>query len=292
MGTPFDDTKEVLDQFQGVFDDLFGKRGGKPSKDLLVQQEIPLIEAAHGAQRKITIERNDGAARAPKSFVLTIPPGVASGTTLRLAGEGNDLGDGRGDLLVTIEIAPHPTLTRRGDDLHARVRFDAARAAVGGTLKVPWLEGVARVPMPGGSHADDVLRLPGWGCVKLGATYTTPGASIDAPYRGAPATRGDLLVTLVDDSALAAAHRVLGLRPGASRADVEAAYRRLALAHQPERHPERADAPEVFARVHAAYAEITRVTTEPPPAVSGGRGVAIVAGALALATALAYLLLR
>lgn len=310
------DPGDPFASFRGALDDLFG--AVRPQKaDVSLALSISLAEAAHGASRPISRERSTrcaacaglggqqgaersaceacsgtGETRAQSKLELKIPPGVADGSVLRLAGQGDERGQGPGDLYVTIEVAPHPTLERVGDDLHARVRFDAERAARGGTLIVPWLEGSARVPMPAGSRPGDALRLPGWGCVKLGAAYAPPPVSGGAPYRTAAATRGDLIVTLVELGALAAAYRTLGLDASASRADVEAAYRRLALAHRPDRHPEREDAPARFEKIHAAHAEITRVVDDAMPGASSTRALAIVSSVLALAAGLAYWILR
>jgi DnaJ-class molecular chaperone len=361
MSEPRKDLKDldldgVFASFQDIFGGTFGAGPRAPTKDLSLAVSITLVEAAHGATRKLEAQLatrcgrcagEGGAAGATRSkcaacdgagktrekvgelaiaktcvacngrgqrwdracatcngrgettekrtFDVTIPPGIASGSTLRLPGRGNDLGEGRGDLLVAVSVSAHPTLARDGDHLRARVRFDADRAARGGTLIVPWLEGHARVPMPAGARAGDELRLPGWGCTKLGAPYAPPPTE-RSPYRSAASARGDLIVTLTDTQSLAEPYRVLGVRPGASPEEIKAAYRRLALQLHPERHPENAAAPDAFARINAAYAAITGVvtgepTTEPVP-VDTTRAVAIVGTVLAAVAALAYLVLR
>jgi len=53
-------------------------------------------------------------------------------------------------------------------------------------------------------------------------------------------------------------YSVLGLRPGASEADIKAAFRRAALKHHPDRNPDnRADAEAAFKRASDAYSTLT-----------------------------------
>lgn len=339
---------DLLGSFDSIFGDLFAAKQAPPSKDVSIALTVPLVEAAHGAERRLEVESRHACAlcggeghppgatktacrscagsgrkverREPvvvtnvcdacagrggtwdatcascggaghtterQALTVKIPPGVAEGSVLRLAGRGHDLGAGRGDVLVHVQVAPSPTLRREGDDLHARVAF--AQASLGEPLRVPWLEGTAAVPVPAGAKAGDVLRLPGWGCVKLGSAYAPPPSVQGAPYRSAVPGRGDLVVTLVGDVELGVAYQTLGLAPGASRAAIDRAYRRLMQAYTPV-------TPETerrVAKIEAAYAELAHVRTEEsaaPPATA--RGVAIVSAALAAAAALAYFFLH
>lgn len=161
-------------------------------------------EACHGAAGRWTVRcpacEGCREVSASKRLRVTIPPGVAAGHVLRLARQGHDLGDGRGDALLTIEIAPHPHLRREGDDLHARVRLEGALVEIarrGGETSVPWLKGTARVRVPAGAAHGTRARVRGWGCVRLGSAYAPP-PSDEAPYRSAaPPARGDLVVTFV-----------------------------------------------------------------------------------------------
>lgn len=220
---------------------------------------------------------------------VSIPAGIADGATLRLPGRGNEHGEKRGDVFVSIEVAPHPRLRRAGDDLQVRMPFDPERARRGDTLSVPWLEGPARVPMPAGSKAGDVLRLPGWGTVKLGAPVAPPPTEGTTPYRSGTPGRGDLLVTLVGEDELVPAYETLGLRPGAGRREIDRAYRRLMQVYTPVTDDTRLR----VARIEGAYAELALVEGDAPPAApTDARSVVIVAGVLGIASVLAYLFLR
>jgi DnaJ-class molecular chaperone len=256
---------------------------------LAFEQTCPACRGA-GHRWSATCSACDGRGEhdgAPAKVTITTPPGVADGATLRLAGHD--------DLHVTVVVSPHEVLTRDGDHLRARVRLDAGRATKDGTLVVPWLEGDAHVPLPSGSRAGDELRLAGWGLTKLGSTYAPPPTP-GTPYRTAEPGRGDLIVTLVDDAALAGAYRTLGLAPGASHDQIKAAYRRLAIAHHPQRHPDRPDAAKTFAKVQAAYDALLRpIASEPAaPTEDAGAGLRVVALGLGILVVfvLAYLALR
>ena len=191
---------------------------------------------------------------APGSWTVKIPPGIAAGHVMRLAGQGNDLGEGPGDLLLEIAIDPHPTLRRRGDDLTLRVLVDPDLALEGGELKVPWLEGDAIVRVPPGVAHQTRVRLEGWGMVRFGEAYAPPPAP-DSPYRRAASkTRGDLEVTLLTHADPARdPYEVLDVEPTASNEEIQAAYRRLALEHHPDRHPHDPEAPDRFAEIGKAY---------------------------------------
>lgn len=225
---------------------------------------------------------------------VRIPPGVADGTVLRLAGQGNDLGEGPGDALLTVAIAAHPVLRRDGDDLLARVYVEPERAAEGGEIEVPWLEGSARVKVPAGLDVDVEVRLAGWGCVRAGCEYAAPPRD-DAPYRTA-SSRGDLVVTLTTQP-ITDPHQILGVTPGASLAELQAAYRALALAHHPDRRPGDAEAARRFQAITEAYAQLTSredAMLERELARAQGpipvRRDALILGALLLAVVLATVL--
>ncbi|MEZ4340012.1 MAG: DnaJ C-terminal domain-containing protein [Sandaracinaceae bacterium] len=231
----------------------------------------------------------------PGRWDVTLPPGIAHGQKLRLKGQGNDLGDGPGDAYFGIVVEPHPTLRRHGDDLHAKVRIDPAVAASGGPLAVPWLEGDATLTVPAGTSHGTRLTRKGWGMTRLGQAWVAPPEA-SSPYRtGDASTRGDLIVTVQtrEDEALDP-HEVLGVAPGATRAEIQAAYRRFAQAHHPDRHPDDPDAAERFEQASAAYAELVASAPEHAPVEASSPGARFVIGiAVALvALAIAILLLR
>ncbi|MFL6060503.1 MAG: molecular chaperone DnaJ [Marmoricola sp.] len=84
----------------------------------------------------------DGRLRSRRAITVKIPPGVDTGTRVQLSGEG-EVGPGggpAGDLYVEVQVAPHPTFTREGLDLHCRVAVPMTAGALGTTIELPLLE--------------------------------------------------------------------------------------------------------------------------------------------------------
>ncbi|WP_183095847.1 molecular chaperone DnaJ [Nocardioides stalactiti] len=84
----------------------------------------------------------DGRVRSRRTLTVKIPAGVDTGTRVQLSEQG-EVGPGGGppgDLYVEIHVAPHPTFTRNGNDLHCTVVLPMTAAALGTSLDVPTLE--------------------------------------------------------------------------------------------------------------------------------------------------------
>lgn len=105
----------------------------------------------------------NGAGQEVRSETLSvrIPPGIASGDRVRVAGKGNaGLQGGRpGDLYITVRVAPHPAFRREGDDLHVVVPLAIHEAALGARVEVPTPEGPARLRVPPGTQSGQRFRL-------------------------------------------------------------------------------------------------------------------------------------
>ncbi|SDW86528.1 molecular chaperone DnaJ [Roseicitreum antarcticum] len=105
-----------------------------------------------------------GAGRVEKerSLSVNIPAGVETGTRIRLSGEGEAglRGGPTGDLYIFIEVAEHPIFQRDGVNLHCRVPVSLIRAALGGEVEVPTIDGGrSRVKVPAGSQTGKQMRL-------------------------------------------------------------------------------------------------------------------------------------
>ena len=109
--------------------------------------------------------RGRGTAQVTRSLSLQIPPGVETGTRLRVAGEGEGgtHGGPAGDLYVVLSVSEHPLFTRHGQDLICEVPVTMAQAALGTDIEVPTLEDRARVRIPPGTQHGTVLTLRGQG---------------------------------------------------------------------------------------------------------------------------------
>jgi molecular chaperone DnaJ len=111
--------------------------------------------------------RGEGRVRVTRTLSVKVPPGVDTGSRLRMKGEGEAGSRGHGDLYVIIEVLPKPGFERRGDDLATEVRIAMADAALGAEVSVPTLEGLVAMKIPPGTQPGAVLRLRGRGMPAL-----------------------------------------------------------------------------------------------------------------------------
>ncbi len=146
--------------------ELFGgRRGGADpfagggGADVESTITIGLEESYRGSKTSIELS-GDGKRR---RYDVTIPRGLRDGEKIRLAGQGNGRGRQRGDLYLTVRIAPHPTFRVEGDDLLVTVPVAAWDAALGCRVPVPTLEGEVQMTLPPGQSSGQRLRLRGKG---------------------------------------------------------------------------------------------------------------------------------
>jgi curved DNA-binding protein len=160
------------EDFEGLdIEDLLGSmfggrgRGGRAARTAGADQEaeLPLTveEAYRGGRKEITLNGPDG----PRSYTVTIPPGVEDGRRIRLAGEGGrGLGEGpAGDLYLVVRLLPHPLFRVDGRNVHVPLKLAPWEAALGATVPVATPGGESKVTVPPGSSSGRRLRLRGQG---------------------------------------------------------------------------------------------------------------------------------
>jgi molecular chaperone DnaJ len=192
-----------------IFEELFGssRRGSsrraqpKRGQDLESQVEVTLEEAYSGTSRTISLQveqpcavckgtgriqnvacatcRGTGVVPNIQRIEVKIPAGVTTGSRVRIGGKGQPSygGGTAGDLYLIISVAPHPTLERRGANLHTTVQIPLVTAILGGEIQVPTPRGKLALKIPPETQNERVFRLAGQGMPSLGGS-----------------TRGDLLV--------------------------------------------------------------------------------------------------
>ena len=113
--------------------------------------------------------RGEGQVRTPRKLSLRIPPGVDTGSRLRLSGKGGGglRGGENGDLYVILRVRDSEIFEREGMDLAVDVPISPILAALGGTVDVPTPEGSAEVKLSPGTPNGKVLRLRGKGAPSL-----------------------------------------------------------------------------------------------------------------------------
>ncbi len=107
----------------------------------------------------------EGRTEKTSKIKIKIPAGVEDGTRLRSSGqgEGGSRGGPSGDLYVVLHVEAHDVFQREGTDLFCSVPISFAKAALGGEVKVPTLEGSAVLKVPAGTPSGKVFRLRGKG---------------------------------------------------------------------------------------------------------------------------------
>ncbi len=124
--------------------------------------EVTLEEAFSGAVR--LLRREDGS-----TVEVKIPPGVTTGSRVRLGGEGGSgtAGATAGDLYLVIEVKPHARFERRGDDLHVKVPVDLYTALLGGEVSLATMAGSVVLTVPPETPNGKTIRLRGQGMPQL-----------------------------------------------------------------------------------------------------------------------------
>jgi molecular chaperone DnaJ len=109
--------------------------------------------------------RGQGRIEKERTIELRIPPGVDTGTRLRVQGEGEPGPNGgpTGDLYVVLEVKEHAFFERRGADLYCTIPISIAQAALGAELQVPGLSGEEKLKIPEGTESGAVFRIRGKG---------------------------------------------------------------------------------------------------------------------------------
>ena len=160
--------------------DLFSRfRGARPSGPQRGADEpytlaVEFLDAVRGATPRLTLP--DG-----RTLDVRVPPGIESGQTLRLRGQGGAGANGgpAGDALIQVQVTPHPYFRREGGDIHLDLPVTIREAVLGGRITVPTPGGPVAMQVPARSDTGRQLRLRGRG----------------VPARGEQAA-GDLYATL------------------------------------------------------------------------------------------------
>lgn len=108
--------------------------------------------------------------KSTSTLKVKIPPGVDSGTRIRLAGEGDAGGRGgpAGNLYVFVHVKPHEYFKRQGDDLILEIVINVAQAALGDEIAIPTLGGgTEKLRIAPGTQPGQVTRLRGRGVAHL-----------------------------------------------------------------------------------------------------------------------------
>lgn len=190
---------------EDLLEDLLGGRGGgfgrraaadtqtraPRGQDVQAEVDLTLEEAYRGVTREIAVAipqlcpdcggagvlgggavcatcGGRGQMEQSKRLQVKIPPGVRTGSKVRLARQGAPGPMGQpGDLYLIPRVLPHRFFRREADDLHCEIPVTYAEAALGAEIKIPTLNGRVAMKLPSGASSGQRLRLAGRGMPKM-----------------------------------------------------------------------------------------------------------------------------
>jgi curved DNA-binding protein len=158
---------DMSDLFESIFGNFrrggsgtttgFGQDFRTAGQDIEQPVSISLQEAYTGTSRLVT--------KGERTIRVNIPAGAATGTRVRVAGEGESgMGGGQaGDLYLLIQVEADDQFERKGDDLTVEIKVDMFTALLGGEVEVPTLSRPVKLRVPPGTQSGRRFRLSGKG---------------------------------------------------------------------------------------------------------------------------------
>jgi DnaJ-class molecular chaperone len=166
--------------FEEILNSMFGRggaRGGGGASqfefdtggigvdlDINASLTVSLEDAVNGAEKRVRLPTG-------KELNVKIPAGVTAGQQIRLKGQGETApGHRPGDVLITVNIAPHPFFKVDGSDLRVDLPITLYEAVLGGKVRVPTLGGAVELSIPKNTSSGRTFRLKGKGLPKAGGS--------------------------------------------------------------------------------------------------------------------------
>ncbi len=116
--------------------------------------------------------RGSGVVRKKRKINIKIPPGVDTGSQLRIRGEGEpgEYGAAPGDLFIVIHVKEHGFLKREGEHLYCEIPVSFIHAILGNKISIPFIgDEEVEVEIPPGTQPESIIKVPGKGMPKLGS---------------------------------------------------------------------------------------------------------------------------
>ena len=125
--------------------------------DIRTSVTIPFNVAILGGSHSVSING--------ESFDIKIPAGVKDGEKMRVRGKGHAQGGRRGDLYLTIHVAPSPEYQRDGDNLVKTIDIPLHTALFGGKVAVKTLEKEIKLKVPKNTKNGQKFKVKGMGAI-------------------------------------------------------------------------------------------------------------------------------
>lgn len=143
-GFDFDDPFEIFETFFGGASPF----GGRAQRIPRYSVTIDFMEAIEGVEKEVEVNG--------KKRKIKIPAGVNEGSRIRFD-----------DFILSINVRPHEIFERDGDDIFITVRIPFSKAALGGKVEVPTLDGEIKVKVRSGTQSGTMMRLSGKGAPRI-----------------------------------------------------------------------------------------------------------------------------
>jgi curved DNA-binding protein len=163
QGQGMDDAGDFSDFFEQLFGSNFGSRRQQQQqrpgrgRDIQATMEVSMEDAYSGATKQVEVNGS--------RLNIKLKPGLYEGQIIRLKGKGTPgrKGGEPGDLLITIQLAPHPQFELKGLDIYTDLSVPLYTAVLGGKTNVETPGGMLSMKVPAGTDSGKVFRLKGKG---------------------------------------------------------------------------------------------------------------------------------
>ena len=100
-----------------------------------------------------------------KDIDIKVAAGINTGQQIIVSGYGErgSQGGPNGDLVVEVNVKPHPVFQREGNDIHIQLPIDYVDAVLGTKINIPTVYGDGELTIPSGTQPGQVLKLKGQG---------------------------------------------------------------------------------------------------------------------------------
>jgi len=158
----YGDLNDLFGNEGGVFSEFFrtifgggmGTAGTQSSRAVpgyQQQVEISLEDAFNGTTMELQTDS--------KRKRVRIPPGVRTGSKVRVAGEGPN----GTDLYLLVQVKENENFERKGNDLYTNAKTNVFTAVLGGEAEVETMTGKVKLSIPSGTQPEQVFRVAGRG---------------------------------------------------------------------------------------------------------------------------------
>lgn len=129
----------------------------EPDLDVSAKITIPFETAILGGKHSISYNS--------ENFDIKIPAGINQNEKLRIRGKGRSYQGNRGDLILTVDIAPSSIYKRDNDSLERSFDIELKTALFGGKVKIQTPEKEITIKVGENTKQGQKFRLKGYGAV-------------------------------------------------------------------------------------------------------------------------------